>query len=595
MSVVTCLSLVVALGVCLVPAWLLRRRQYRWAQDYLVASQLTRPQVVGNAAIASALRMAAFAPLFVWGARGDLWPALIASVFLGFGVWLVYVLRQPLLEFLDGALRDHSSITVHEFIARLHGSDGRVRTLSSSLSLCTLLGLLVGEALSLSQVIRPILNGSPAIASLLVLAALVLIVLITAVSGHSGILGSSQLLLGMVYLGLFASTVLLLYLHLSARTPMPAHGTLAVTLVAVFATVALWYRRSKYVDTEPIRSATSSGSVRESSGARLLSRFEKILNICLSILLVLIIIVALMELNAAPWASIVGESMAALRPRTEVPAVGLLALALLPLFYPLVDLTSWLRLAATQSGKGPGTDPDQPRMLRGVFRTCALETSLMWLFICMFGAIAAIAVGTPGATGVQTIGERLVAAGDIAAIVSPLLLICVCAAALSTMGALFSACLCTIRYDMLSLHWPEATPGQTEPAREATARRRTLVIGGILALAVAVAFCVADAFLHIGLTSNTFVALLFALCCAQLSFVPLVLGPIVGRSRKETGSVSPGWAMGILGCGAASGAVGVAMYLVTGVEAWLWSAPPACLGSGLVLFGIARAASNRGG
>jgi len=593
MSVVTLFSLVVALGVCLVPVWLLRRAQYQRAQDYLVASQVTRPDVVGNASIASALRMGAFAPLFAWGASGDLWPAFIASVFLGLGVWLVYVLREPLLEFLDGALRDDRSITLHQFIARLHGDDPRVRTFSSSLTLCALFGLMVGEALAFSQFIRPILNGSSAIAALLVLGALVLIVLTAAVAGHSGILGSSQLLLGMFYLGLFGSTVLLLYLHLSARTPMPPQGTLAVVFVAVLGAVALWYRRSKYVDTDPVRSAgASAGNFRESPGARALSRFGKSLNVCLSVLLVLIIIVALLELNAGSWSVITRDSAAALRARTAIPAGGLFALAVVPLFYPLVDVTTWLRLAATRSGRDGDSNTGRRQVeLRGVFRTCALDTALMWLFMCMFGAIAAIAVGAQGSAAVETFGQRLVAAGDIAGVVSPLLLICVFAAAVSTMGALFSACLCTIRYDMLALHWP---PGQTAPAREPAARRRTLLIGGVLALAVAVTFFVAGAFLHDGFSSNTFVALLLALCCAQLSSAPLVLGPIVDRGRRISRTVNPGWAMVILGVGAASGAIAVAIYLVSGVEAWLWSAVPACLGSGMVLFAIARAASRHG-
>jgi hypothetical protein len=596
MSVVTFFPLVAVLGVCLVPVWLLRRPRRRRAQDYLVAAQRTRPEVAGNASIASALRMAAFAPLFAWGASGDLWPVIVAAAFLGLGVLLVYKLREPLLGFLDAALTRDRSITVHEFMARQHGNDRRVRVLSASLTLCALLGLLVGEALALSAFLKPMLGGSSSIAYLLVIGTLLLIAFIAAVSGHSGTMHSSQLLLGMFYLGLFGSTVLLLYLHLSARAPMPGHGTFAVVFVAVFGVIALWYRRSKYVDSDPIRDATASaGTRRESSGARALTRLEKILNICLSVLLVLIIAVALMELNAAPWASTARDSMTALQTPTKMPMVGLLALAVVPLFYPLVDLTSWLRLAATEADREPGADANRRSSeLRGVFRTCAIEASLMWLFLCMFGAIAAIAVGAEaGAAVVESFTAGLGAAGDIAAVVSPLLLVCIFAAALSATGALFSACLCTVRYDLLAPFSPELAPGQTEPEREATARRRTLAVGGGLALAVAVAFCCADAFLHIGVASRTFVAMMFAFCSVQLSFVPLVLGPIVGRGREGSGTVSAGWALAILGFGAASSAVAVAASLATGVEAWLWSAAPACLGAGLVLFAMARAASHR--
>jgi len=590
-SLVTFLPLAVALGICLVPVWLLRYSANQRAQDYLVASQYTRHEVIGNASIAYALRMAAFGPLFAWGASGDLWPVIVASVFIGLGVYLVYVLRRPLLEFIDDALGDDRSITVHLFLARQHGNDPRVRALSASLTLCALLGLLVAEALALSAFLKPLLNGGSVTVYLIVLGALLLVVSIAVLAGHSGVLHSSQLLLGMFYLGLLGSTLLLLYLHLSARTTMPAHGALALACVAVLAVIALWYRRSKYVDTEPIRSAASSGvDSRASASARALSRVEKILNIFLSVLLALIIIVAVMELNAAGWATIVRDSTNALRARTELPATGLLALALLPLFYPLVDVTSWLRLAAAGKDSDPRVDPSRRSMqLRGILRTCAVEVSLMWLFICMFGAVAATATGMhASATVVQGFAAGLLAAGDIAVVVTPLLLICYFAAALSTMGALYLACLATVRYDILPLRLRESSLGKTQPSRESRARRHTLVAGGVLVLAVAALFCVADAFLPVSAWTSTFAALVFALCCAQLSFFPLVVGAILRRKRGEFGTVSGGWALVILGSGVASSLVAVILYFTTGSEAWLWSASPLCLGLGVVLFMVAR-------
>jgi hypothetical protein len=600
MSFVTFLPLVLALGICFFPVWLLRYPDHRRAQDYFVSSQYTRPEVVRNSSIAYALRMAAFGPLFAWGASGDLWPAIIGSAFFGLGVYLIYILRQPLLEFLDGALSRDQSITVHEFIARQHGNDPRVRLLAASLTVFALLGLLVGEALGVAAFLKPMLPGSGAAVYLFVFAALLLMVLHAILSGHSGVMHSAQLQLGMLYLGLFGSTALLLYLHVSALTPMPPHGTFAVVFVAVCCAIMLYYRRSKYVDTDPIRRATSNTDPgHQSSGARLLSRFEKILNPCLSVLVVLIIVVALMEFYAAGLPTIVRDSAAALQKGTRVPGVGLIALCLLPLFYPLVDVTNWQRLAAVQKDmSSSGVEPGRrSAVLRGVFGIYAVESSLVWLFMCMLGAIAVIAIETPdGADVLQVFVAQLISEdNEVTVVALPLLLICVFAVALSTMSALFSASLCTIRYDMLAAVWPELAPGQGQASKEPTATRLTLIAGGGLGLAFAAAFCVADASLQISFTSSTFIALLFAFCCAQLSFAPLVLGPIVGRTRSGFGTVSAGWALVILGFGAASGVAAVTVYLATGTEAWLWAAVPACLGSGLVLFAIARAASGSPG
>jgi hypothetical protein len=79
------LPLIIALGICLVPIWLLPRRNFQRAQDYFIASQPTPPDVMRNSAIAYPLRIASFGPFFAWGASGDLWPAIIRAVCCGLG------------------------------------------------------------------------------------------------------------------------------------------------------------------------------------------------------------------------------------------------------------------------------------------------------------------------------------------------------------------------------------------------------------------------------------------------------------------------------------------------------------------------------
>jgi len=167
------------------------------------------------------------------------------------------------------------------------------------------------------------------------------------------------------------------------------------------------------------------------------------------------------------------------------------------------------------------------------------------------------------------------------------LAVSVFAIALSTMSSMVSASLCTIRYDVLPAFSPELESGKL-PAAEAVARRRTMAAGGALYLLTAAAFFIADVFFPISLTGAAYLALLIAFYCAQLSFAPLVLGPIIGRMAGRPGTVNPRWALAILGIGAGSGVGAVAIYLTTGTETWLWSAVPVCLGSGFFLFGLAR-------
>ena len=63
---------------------------------------------------------------------------------------------------------------------------------------------------------------------------------------------------------------------------------------------------------------------------------------------------------------------------------------------------------------------------------------------------------------------------------------------------------------------------------------------------------------------------------------------MIARARGGYGIVNPGWAITIVAVSAAIGIGAVAVHLATGSEPWLWAAVPATLGSGFLLFAIAR-------
>ena len=243
-------------------------------------------------------------------------------------------------------------MTIHAFIARTHGNDPRVRVVAATVTLCALFGLVIGETLAAAAFLDPMLKTNATLVALLLLAALLSLAATAALSGHSGIMHSAQLQLGILYFGLFGAMLLVLYLHVSARTPLAPHVGVALVFTVVFAVLVLWYRRSRYVDTETIRSDGAEGGVDGSVAARALGRFAKILNGCLSVLLVLIVVVALMDLRAADTSALAREIAAALASGTRLSGVALFALCLLPLFYPLIDVTNWLRLAATRKDIG---------------------------------------------------------------------------------------------------------------------------------------------------------------------------------------------------------------------------------------------------
>jgi peptidoglycan/LPS O-acetylase OafA/YrhL len=120
---------------------------------------------------------------------------------------------------------------------------------------------------------------------------------------------------------------------------------------------------------------------------------------------------------------------------------------------------------------------------------------------------------------------------------------------------------------------------------------RSVVLGGGIYLIV---FLVAVAAEALQVRSTSTAALLFAVAGTQLSYVPLVLAPIIGGTRRGFGPVSRGWAMAIICLGFLVTVCAVALSLATADEGWLWGAIPANLGLSVLLFALVQLCSKRG-
>ena len=150
-----------------------------------------------------------------------------------------------------------------------------------------------------------------------------------------------------------------------------------------------------------------------------------------------------------------------------------------------------------------------------------------------------------------------------------------------------------VRYvDSNSLHYWVSNIATAYRDRErlrlnAQAIRWTMIAGAGLGFAVFTAFYIAEAGLKITFASASFLVLVFGFSSFQLSFVPLVLGPLIAGSGGR-GNVSPGWALAIMGVSAAVAVGTTAAYLATKYDALLSLAVPGCLGSAALLFLTAR-------
>lgn len=545
MSFAVFLPLLVSLGVCLLPVWLLGRPDPSRLENEFVAPGYTPPEAIRNSSIAYSLRMVAFWPAFILGAVGNFWVVALGAFSFGLGVYLLYALRQRIFPFLQDALDRDRSITVHAFIARQYGDDARVRLLAAGLTLFALVAAIACEAFALYAVFE-VLFDNDTVARALAFTALLLAMLYALPAGHAGVMYCGQLQLGAIFLGLFGAAALLLYQHVSALTPLPTYGIFVIALTAVGCLAMLIYRRSRYIET---------GSINPNSGAaRLLSKFGKILNPVISVFLVLVLVLAGMEF----WAN--GPAAPSNGLALKIPLLGWAALALLPLFYPLANVVHWQRMAAMEKNRAAyqGDTARWLKSLRDIFRVYAAEIVLLWLFAASLGTIAAAALAPAAGTQITSAFIQAAASGDNPVVTAAfsLFLMALAAIALSTMAASFSAGLCTLRYDLL----PTSAESSSNKA------------GRLLFLAALIALIAAAELVPASFTVVKLLALAFALGTPLLSFAPLILGPILTGQ-----SATAGLALLVLAAGAGCAAGGLAGFIITGDEAWLWGAAPVCV------------------
>jgi hypothetical protein len=193
-------------------------------------------------------------------------------------------------------------------------------------------------------------------------------------------------------------------------------------------------------------------------------------------------------------------------------------------------------------------------------------------------------------SGLNDVFQQLAAGQNLLEVIAgAFLLIGLLAIVLSAMSALLSSSLCAIRYDVVPLliAGPPST-GSPVPD-EASLRRRSVVLGGGIYLFVFLVAVAAEA-LKVRTTSTA--AFLFAVAGTQLSYVPLVLGPIIGATGGGFGPVSQGWARAIICAGFLVTLGTVALSLATADEWWLWVAIPANLGLSVLLFALGRTSSG---
>jgi len=575
------LPLIIALSLYLVPAIVLSQPSFKTAKDFFVGSSQTSPIIFQNSSIAYQLQMATFGAFFLWGVTEDYRPALVNSVCFLVGLLLIYRLRHPLIRFLNDALRGDSSITVHEFLARKYGDARLVRLVSSLLTVVALIGIAIGEIFGVATVIRPLMPQDVQALYIFVFGMLLLMFVYTVSAGNSGVMRSDQAQLGTAYFGLFVAALMMLAGLYASGKPLSPQVVLCTLVFGGSALMMLIYRRFRFLDTSLLQAnSKSNGNMAEHpASVRAFNHFERFLNVSCVVLAVALMAFAVLAFRQVPLASLSAAfSGAVLRP-TTFPTIAIVALILLPIFYQFVDITNWQRIAAFE--KTNAELSDRERKFRRSFLIYAIESPIVWILMCMFGTLCAAALLIPANAKDMSAVTSAVNDGTVyGAILLMAFLIAVFSIALSTMSAVFSATLCAIRYDILPSFHPTQSAGRVSAVQEAHVARRAIAYGVLAYLLIAAGLYGVDA-AKISFGSSQYLSLLFSFYCAQLSFVPLILGPILLHPKRN---VSSGWALFVLLAGTTAGILPVGWSLYTGSEIWFWSGIPLCLTVGVLLY-----------
>lgn len=569
--------LLLSLSFYAVPAILSRLTKPEKITDQFVGAIPVSGQVFTNASVAYAIQMATFGPFFAWGAAGDLLPAMVNSAFFGLGLFLIYVFRRSILDFVSLSAEKSSSLTIHGYLSAAHGNSAAVRIISSTLTIVALWGLVTAEVIGTASIIRVLVGGDQTITYILMFGMLLLMFFYTILGGNRGVMQVDQVQLALAYLSLFGIIGLIAAFKMPLQASSEPYPILCVFILITCSVLILILRSGRFVDfsSDLIQDPAIGQSVR----MRRLEQGYKLVQRYLNAIVVTVVVAATVSLIAFSIRVIPEVSIASVvtsSSQTNLSYIALVSLALLPLLYQIVDISNWQRIATlvrrNQSGRGEIDEVN----FRSAYLNYAIEAPVLWVLLFAIGGLAILYVG-PLATDdpFGDFARKLVTGGPSGSLLLGLLAVAVFAIALSTMDAVLSASLFAFRYDILPFLKRKQDTETT--IAESRAVRSTSTFGIISYLVVFVAYVALDRFASFG--TSAYLAMLIGFYTAQLAFVPLLFGALWSTRRKGHVSavLTSSAAIGVLISGATTGLGITAAGLITGNEDLTWWAAPGCL------------------
>jgi hypothetical protein len=502
-----------AVAIYFIPVWLFRRSSYSSVRALSLSESGITPETFQSASVAYSVQMATFGPFFIWGLTRDTLAAVLNTCAFIAGLFLIYVFRGKLANFLSNRLPKDLSITPHSFISMQFQDSNLVRKMAAIVTLIGLLGILVAEMLGVLAVIEPVFARNPDARSYVMILMFLAAITYTLVGGNDGSMLSSCLQLRVVYIAL--SIFLLAILNIAASNKMGLAASASILWTLIFTAIILSI--SQVLSILPRRDLNNVDNSRK-KGIKKYNTIDRLLGCFAVVLLCSVATYSAYLINISSTSSESASIEFWLQNKT-LPTVALFSLTILPLLFQIIDISNWQKLAATSVTMNTNEKNNKSSNSGKAIALYAIEAPVICFLLLLLGSTLTLDPSFVGIDSFSAVATILFTSSQTAhQIASISLIVGVFAIAFSTMDSALSAAICAYMYDIRPVATVSMHTSTKHTEQEIQRNLRVVVLFLVVSFACLI---FATHFLKFG--TDTFVTFLLAFYGAQIAFVPLIL------------------------------------------------------------------------
>lgn len=333
---------------------------------YFTAYKQVGAAPFANSSLAYAFQIATLFPFLYWGIGGQILPAVVNTIFWGFGIFLFRAALTPIMRCLN---ESKNPKTLHGLLGETYSSN-LVQQVAAGITILAMLGVALGEAYWGMQIVKVIVPEDTPAHYALVIGALFFVLAYIWYGGAWGSMKTDMLQLVFSYIGFTVVFVYVISIVINAGVALRsefAFVSLLMFIGGIWA-VAVRLRKSLY----PVSAMNG-----DREGSRWLLVRKLLSNLTLISMGLLAVFFAILFFRSLPFLT-----TAPLTHPGDPGWKGIMALALLPIIFQFVDMTAWQRIQAIEGTAEKARD----RARRGLL-LFGVESPYSWILCLALGTL----------------------------------------------------------------------------------------------------------------------------------------------------------------------------------------------------------------